>query len=70
MYYLRTRAAVDALKGLGIDTSSTKTNDTTPSINNVEVPTNNTLISEQTPELVMLTQRPDDSPFECEGCGS
>lgn len=70
MYYLRTRAAVDALKGLGVDTSSVKPVEVTSSVNNVEVPTNNTLISEQTPELVMTSERPTDSPFECEGCGS
>ena len=70
MYYLRTRAAVDALKGLGVDTTTTKPVEITSSVNNVEVPTNNTLISEQTPELVMTSDRPTDSPFECEGCGS
>ena len=70
MYYLRTRAAVDALKGLGVDTSVSKPVEQTPSVNNVEVPTNNTLISEQTPEVVMTSERPTDSPFECEGCGS
>lgn len=70
MYYLRTRAAVDALKGLGVDTSSVKPVEITSSVNNVDVPTNNTLISEQTPELVMTSDRPTDSPFECEGCGS
>jgi ribonucleoside-diphosphate reductase alpha chain len=59
MYYLRTRAAVDAIKGLGVDTS------TKP-----EMLTNNTLISEQTPEVTMTSERPTDSPFECEGCGS
>lgn len=71
MYYLRTRAAVDAIKGLGVDTSVSKpVEQQTPSVNNVEVPTNNTLISEQTPEVVMTSERPTDSPFECEGCGS
>jgi ribonucleoside-diphosphate reductase alpha chain len=71
MYYLRTRAAVDALKGLGVDTSTSKPiEQQTSSVNNVEVPTNNTLISEQTPEVVMTSERPTDSPFECEGCGS
>jgi len=70
MYYLRTRAAVDALKGLGVDTSASKPVEQTSSVNNVEVPTNNTLISEQTPEVVMTSERPTDSPFECEGCGS
>jgi ribonucleoside-diphosphate reductase alpha chain len=71
MYYLRTRAAVDAIKGLGVDTSVSKPiEQLTSSVNNVEVPTNNTLISEQTPEVVMTSERPTDSPFECEGCGS
>jgi ribonucleoside-diphosphate reductase alpha chain len=71
MYYLRTRAAVDAIKGLGVDTSVSKPiEQPAASVNNVEVPTNNTLISEQTPEVVMTSERPTDSPFECEGCGS
>jgi len=70
MYYLRTRAAVDAIKGLGVDTSTSKPIEKTSSINNVDVPTNNTLISERTPEVVMTSERPTDSPFECEGCGS
>jgi ribonucleoside-diphosphate reductase alpha chain len=71
MYYLRTRAAVDAIKGLGVDMSASKPiEQPVASVNNVEVPTNNTLISEQTPEMVMTSGRPSDSPFECEGCGS
>jgi ribonucleoside-diphosphate reductase alpha chain len=70
MYYLRTRAAVDAIKGLGVDTSASKPIEQTSSINNVEVPTNNTLISERTPEVVMTSDKPIDSPFDCEGCGS
>jgi ribonucleoside-diphosphate reductase alpha chain len=71
MYYLRTRAAVDAIKGLGVDMSASKPiEQPAASVNNVEVPTNNTLISEQTPEMVMTSSRPSDSPFECEGCGS
>lgn len=61
MYYLRTRAAVDALKGLGMDLSTTKP---------IEQAATNAIISENTPELVMTTERPTDSPFECEGCGS
>ena len=61
MYYLRTRAAVDALKGLGMDLSTTKP---------IEQAATNTIISENTPELVMTSDRPTDSPFECEGCGS
>jgi ribonucleoside-diphosphate reductase alpha chain len=71
MYYLRTRAAVDAIKGLGVDTTTSKpVEQLTSSVNNVEVPTNNSLISEQTPEVIMTSERPTDSPFECEGCGS
>jgi ribonucleoside-diphosphate reductase alpha chain len=57
MYYLRTRAAVDPLKGLGIDTSTPKTQETPKNI----------------PDDVSDLQksiRPNDSPFECEGCGS
>ena len=69
MYYLRTRSAVDALKGLGIDTSVAKPTEQ-PVQQNVSYPTNNTIISENTPELVMTSERPADSPFECEGCGS
>ena len=70
MYYLRTRAAVDALKGLGVDTSSVKPVEITSSVSNIGVPTNNNLISEQTPELVMTSEKPTDSPFDCDGCGS
>ena len=62
MYYLRTRAAVDALKGLGIDTSTSK-----PIEQQTEM---KTIISEQTPEVEMVSIKPVDSPFECEGCGS
>ena len=70
MYYLRTRAAVDAIKGLGVDMSTSKPIEQTSSVNNVEVPKNNSLISEQTPEVVMTSEKPVDSPFDCEGCGS
>lgn len=66
MYYLRTRAAVDAIKGLGVDVSAVKP----VSENVVEQPKNNMLISEQTIEMIMVSERPSDSPFECEGCGS
>jgi len=67
MYYLRTRAAVDALKGLGVDTSTSKPVETPQKM---VTPTNNQIISENTPELVMTSEKPTDSPFECEGCGS
>jgi ribonucleoside-diphosphate reductase alpha chain len=70
MYYLRTRAAVDPLKGLGIDTSASKPVEQPQQAQTYVTPTNNPLISEETPELVMTSQRPTDSPFECEGCGS
>jgi ribonucleoside-diphosphate reductase alpha chain len=63
MYYLRTRSAVDPLKGLGVDMSNVKTTETS-----VVIPPTNNIISEETPEVVMT--RPSDSPFECEGCGS
>jgi ribonucleoside-diphosphate reductase alpha chain len=71
MYYLRTRAAVDPLKGLGIDTSASKPIEQVQQQSvTYATPSNNTIISEETPELVMTSQRPTDSPFECEGCGS
>ena len=73
MYYLRTRAAVDALKGLGIDMSSSKPVEQNPGQQTavfLSTPTNNTLISEETPEMEMTTIKPTDSPFDCEGCGS
>jgi ribonucleoside-diphosphate reductase alpha chain len=73
MYYLRTRAAVDALKGLGVDTSTPKSVEQStgqqPAVYPT-TPTNNPIISENTPELEMTIKRPTDSPFECEGCGS
>jgi ribonucleoside-diphosphate reductase alpha chain len=72
MYYLRSTSAVDALKGLGIDTSTAKPNEvqvTTNILPQIQT-TTNSIISEQTPELVMTSERPSDSPFDCEGCGS
>jgi transcription initiation factor IIE alpha subunit len=50
--------------------STSKPIEQTSSVNNVEVPKNNFLISEQTPEVVMTLDKPVDSPFDCEGCGS
>ena len=67
MYYLRSTSAVEAMKGLGIDTSTVKPVET-PQV--YATPTNNSLISESTPEVEMTIERPSDSPFECEGCGS
>ena len=69
MYYLRTRSAVDAIKGLGIDTAAAKPTETQlPSV--TYQTTQKSIISEETPEAVMTNDRPTDSPFECEGCGS
>ena len=67
MYYLRSTSAVEAMKGLGIDTSTVKPVEP-PQV--YSTPTNNSLISESTPEVEMTIERPSDSPFECEGCGS
>jgi ribonucleoside-diphosphate reductase alpha chain len=69
MYYLRTKSAVDPLKGLGIDMSTTKPNSETQ-----EVPSTNNLIQDNSEEMklmeMVMSSRPTDSPFECEGCGS
>jgi ribonucleotide reductase alpha subunit len=67
MYYLRSTSAVEAMKGLGIDTSTVKPAEI-PQV--FPTPNNNSLISENTPEVEMTIERPSDSPFECEGCGS
>jgi ribonucleoside-diphosphate reductase alpha chain len=67
MYYLRSTSAVDAMKGLGIDTSTVKPAEPSQVF---PTPNNNSLISESTPEVEMTIERPSDSPFECEGCGS
>lgn len=76
MYYLRTRSAVDPLKGLGVSTTKTRPQTEEVKKNPVEDPTptttSNSFLSENK-ELSMVSQptiRPDDSPFECEGCGS
>ena len=72
MYYLRTRSAVDPIKGLGLDVGAVKpVADTQQKQHPVtyDAP-QNTIISEETPEVVMVVSRPSDSPFECEGCGS
>jgi len=66
MYYLRTRSAVDPLKGLGIDTSTAKPINETQEIPNTNHINND---EEKLVEMVMMS-RPSDSPFECEGCGS
>jgi ribonucleoside-diphosphate reductase alpha chain len=67
MYYLRSTSAVEAMKGLGIDTSTVKSAEP---LQVFPTPNNNSLISESTPEVEMTIERPSDSPFECEGCGS
>jgi ribonucleoside-diphosphate reductase alpha chain len=63
MYYLRTRSAVDAIKSLGVDISATA-----PKPEPVQVQTTNSIHFEQNDAT--LTAKPDDSPFECVGCGS
>jgi ribonucleoside-diphosphate reductase alpha chain len=63
MYYLRTRSAVDAIKSLGVDISAT-----TPKPEPVQAQTTNSIHFEQNDAT--LTAKPDDSPFECVGCGS
>ena len=63
MYYLRTRSAVDAIKSLGVDISAT-----TPKAEPAQAQTTNSIHFEQNDAT--LTAKPDDSPFECVGCGS
>jgi ribonucleoside-diphosphate reductase alpha chain len=63
MYYLRTRSAVDAIKSLGVDISAT-----TPKPEPVQAQTTKSIHFEQNDAT--LTAKPDDSPFECVGCGS
>jgi ribonucleotide reductase alpha subunit len=65
MYYLRTKAAVDPIKGLGIDITTSKPN-VENQISNVK---ESNLTSNYVEEMV-LSIKPNDSPFECEGCGS
>lgn len=69
MYYLRTKSAVDPLKGLGIDMSTTKSNTETQT-----VPSTNNLIQDNSEEMklteMVTSSRPMDSSFECVGCGS
>jgi len=68
MYYLRTRAAVDAIKTLGVEMSSPqKVETTSANTQNVELPTKSILFEQNETALSM---KPTDSPFECEGCGS
>jgi ribonucleoside-diphosphate reductase alpha chain len=69
MYYLRTRAAVDAIKTLGVDiTTSQKVEGIiTPNTQALTEPTNSIHFEQNE---VALSMKPTDSPFECEGCGS
>ncbi len=68
MYYLRTRAAVDAIKTLGVEMSAPqKVETTSANTQNVELPTKSILFEQNETALSM---KPTDSPFECEGCGS
>ena len=68
MYYLRSRAAVDAIKSLGVDISTIQKNDAPPAQQvQVEAPKNSILFDQ---DETALSMKPTDSPFECEGCGS
>ena len=66
MYYLRTRAAVDAMKSLGVDIATIQKNDA-PVQQQVTAPTNSIHFDQ---DETALSMKPADSPFECEGCGS
>ena len=66
MYYLRTRAAVDAMKSLGVDIATIQKNDA-PVQPQVMTPTNSIHFDQ---DETALSMKPADSPFECEGCGS
>ena len=69
MYYLRTRAAVDAIKTLGVDISTTQKieGSITQTTQAPTAPTNSIHFEQNETALSM---KPSDSPFECEGCGS
>ena len=69
MYYLRTRAAVDAIKTLGVDISATQKieGSITQTTQAPTAPTNSIHFEQNETALSM---KPSDSPFECEGCGS
>ena len=69
MYYLRTRAAVDAIKTLGVDISATQKieGSITQTTQAPTAPTNSIHFEQNE---TVLSMKPSDSPFECEGCGS
>ncbi len=69
MYYLRTRAAVDAIKTLGVDISTVQKieGSITQTTQAPTAPTNSIHFEQNEAALSM---KPSDSPFECEGCGS
>ena len=65
MYYLRTKAAVDPIKGLGIDVTTSK-----PNVENQMSNVKESNVTSNYVEEMVLSIKPNDSPFECEGCGS
>lgn len=65
MYYLRTKAAVDPIKGLGIDVTTSK-----PNVENQTSNVKESNVTSNYVEEMVLSIKPNDSPFECEGCGS
>lgn len=69
MYYLRTRAAVDAIKTLGVDiTTVQKIEGSITQTTQAPTAPTNSIHFEQ--NEAALSMKPSDSPFECEGCGS
>lgn len=60
MYYLRTRSAVDPLKGLGVEMSNDKFIS-----DNIETLSSNNLV-----QNIINENKPNDSLFDCDGCGS
>jgi len=69
MYYLRTRSAVDPIKGLGVDVGVSNISET-KTTQQLTQKINNHFITEEPKDININTDKPIDSPFQCEGCGS
>jgi ribonucleoside-diphosphate reductase alpha chain len=61
-YYIRTRAISTGAKHLALDISKTKPNPYVNKTESLEIP--------KQVQIYELTQKPEDSPFECFGCSS
>jgi len=74
MYYLRTKSAVDALSGLGIDTSKYKKVEETPAAKPAMVEQKSTAANEDLKALAEQTMNDLtcslDNPDDCLSCGS